>query len=92
MNFNYLNNQDNETVHYRKYKGSLFIYANHLIFSEHTLASKEFEMINRLKFPPFVTRLKFFAPLGPKNEKCPKYPQNMKKLCFRNIEKNLIKS
>ena len=53
---------------------------------------KESEMIDRLKFfaplegaskifcPPFVTRLKFFAlPLD-------------QKLCFRNIEKKMIKS
>ena len=42
--------------------------------------------------PPLRDTSEIFCPLGPKNEKFPKYPQNMKKLHFRNIEKKLIKS
>ena len=38
--------------------------------------------------PPPSRRVQNFSPpLWPKNWKCPKYPQNMKKLCFRNIKK-----
>ena len=72
-------------------------------FRTYYLAPKQSEMIDRLKFSPsledsskifqhspLAIRLKFFASpcSDQKNEKYPKYPQNMKRLCFRNIEKN----
>ena len=59
------------------------------IFRTYYLAAKDSEMIDCLKFfAPLRNASEIFCPLlGPKNEKCPIYPKNMKKLCSRNIEK-----